>query len=87
MTDLKQLSYFREIARKESISKASEVLFISQPALARSLHQLEEEFGCNLFERVGRRIQLNDKGRVALDYANQIFDIIESMYRAMREKE
>lgn len=86
MLKLRQLAWFCEIAKRESITKASETSFISQQALARSLHQLEDELGCDLFDRVGHRLKLNEKGKVTLIYSNQIFNLVESLYGAMREE-
>lgn len=61
--ELHQLKYFIQVARTESISKAAESLRLSQPALSKTIAKLEEELGVNLFDRVGRRIYLNDRGR------------------------
>mgnify|MGYP004711428889 FL=1 len=56
------LRYFLAVAREESISRAAEVLHITQPTLSRQLSQLEEELGVTLFERRTRRIRLTDEG-------------------------
>ena len=56
------LRYFLAVAREESISRAAEVLHITQPTLSRQLSQLEEELGVTLFERGTRRIRLTDEG-------------------------
>jgi len=48
-------------------------LHISQSALSIQLRQLEESMGQKLFERQGKRLQLTEAGRIALDYANAIF--------------
>lgn len=61
--ELHQLKYFIQVARAESISKAAESLRLSQPALSKTIAKLEEELGVKLFDRVGRRIYLNDRGR------------------------
>ena len=54
------------------MSAAAKRLHMSQPALSRSVRRLESELGQELFDRVGRCVELNDAGRVALDWARQI---------------
>ena len=51
--DLTQIKYFHAIARHQSIARASDELFVSQPALSKSLARLEDELGVQLFERSG----------------------------------
>lgn len=60
--NLAQLRYFTVLAETEHYRKASERLFISQPALSNSITSLECELGTPLFERKGRNIQLTDAG-------------------------
>ncbi len=64
--ELHQLRYFVQVAKLESVSQAAETLHVSQPALSRSISKLEEELGATLFDRVGRRLLLNDRGRMYL---------------------
>lgn len=61
-----QLEYFRVVAKIEHFRKSAELLAVSQPALSRSIHKLEEELGVTLFERTGRSVQLNKFGRLFL---------------------
>ncbi len=72
--ELLQLRYFRAIARNENISKTARELSVAQPSLSATLKHLEDEVGCQLFDRKGRRIILNDAGRVMLRCADEIFD-------------
>ena len=60
--ELQQLKYFAQVAQMESISKAAESLHVSQPAVSRSIIRLEEELGTQLFDRIGKRVCLNDVG-------------------------
>ncbi|MEM6823630.1 MAG: LysR substrate-binding domain-containing protein [Pseudomonadota bacterium] len=61
---LRHITTFLEIARHESVSKAALALNLSQPAASRSLRELEEILGVELFERLGRGLRLNAEGRV-----------------------
>lgn len=51
--ELRTLQYFLTVAREENITRASEVLHITQPTLSRQLQQLEQELGTELFVRGG----------------------------------
>lgn len=61
---LRHIRCFLEVARAESVSVAAERLHITQPAVSRSLKELEEMLGARLFDRVGRGVRLNEAGRV-----------------------
>lgn len=61
---LRHVRCFLEIARTESVSQAAERLHITQPAVSRTLKELEEMLGTSLFERVGRGLRLNQAGRI-----------------------
>ncbi len=76
--NLLQLQYFRAIARTENISKAARELNVAQPSLSSTLKHLEDEAGCLLFDRKGRRIALNDAGRIMLKCSDEIFNSIEN---------
>jgi DNA-binding transcriptional LysR family regulator len=60
--DLRRLKTFVAVVEHGSISKAAEVLRITQPALSRQIGNFEEELGFKLFERVGRRLLLTARG-------------------------
>ena len=62
--ELQQLKYFCAIAESENMTKASELLLISQPALSRAIKNLEDELGVLLFDRAGKYIFLNDIGQI-----------------------
>ena len=70
--ELLQLHYFKVVARTESITKASEELYITQPALSKNISRLENEVGARLFDRVGNRIQLNQFGMAFLKHINKV---------------
>ena len=68
---LEQLDAF---ARTGTLSKAAEELHITQPALSRNMKKLEDIIGVPLFDRAGRKISLNETGRVAARYARQTLE-------------
>ena len=59
---LKQLQVFLAVASHENVSLAAEELAMSQSAASTSLKELEHRFGLRLFDRIGKRLQLNDQG-------------------------
>ncbi|MCT4641008.1 MAG: LysR family transcriptional regulator [Bacteriovoracaceae bacterium] len=71
------LIYFKEIATQGSISAASKLLNVGQPALSSQLKQFENFLGIDLFVRKGRRLVLTDAGRIILDYALKINELRE----------
>lgn len=60
--DVRFLRYFLAVAQQESITKAAEVLHITQPTLSRQIAQAEEELGVKLFARGTRRLSLTTDG-------------------------
>jgi LysR family transcriptional activator of nhaA len=71
--NLHHLRYFWAIAHEGSLTRAASKLHLSQSALSTQLKKLEEQVGHPLFERIGKRLILTEAGRIALDYADTIF--------------
>jgi LysR family transcriptional activator of nhaA len=67
------LYYFHVVAREGHLTRAAELLNVSQSALSSQIRQLEERFGQQLFERRGRALHLTEAGRIALDHSETIF--------------
>ena len=74
--ELKQLKYLITIARCKTMLKAAEELYISQSGLTRSIQSLEEEFGFELFDRIGNRLVLNEYGKIVVEEGQKIVDEI-----------
>ncbi len=77
-----QLQYFLMVAREENISKAAEKVNLSQQALSSVISTLEKQLDVKLFDRVGRKIVLNENGRILLESA----EVIVQEHDAMMEK-
>ncbi|MDE7084676.1 MAG: LysR family transcriptional regulator [Clostridia bacterium] len=73
--ELRELKYFLTVAKEESISKAAETLFITQPNLSRQMRNLEKEIGQQLFIRGSRKITLTEAGRLLYKRAEEILDL------------
>ncbi len=61
---LKQIEVFLEVAKHENMTRAANALAMSQSAASESLKTLESQFGIQLFDRVGKRLQLNELGKL-----------------------
>jgi LysR family transcriptional activator of nhaA len=80
------LYYFKTIAEEGSVSKAAEKLLIGQPTLSAQLKQFEDNLGIQLFERQHKRLFLTEQGKVALDYARNIFKMGSEMYEVLHDR-
>ena len=80
------LRYFREVATHGHLGQTAETLNLSQSALSIQIKQLEERIGHTLFDRVGRRLVLTEAGRIALDYADSIFQQGEELLAVLNEQ-
>lgn len=72
--EIQQLQYFKTLAKLEHMTRAAEVLMISQPALSKSISNIEKDLGVPLFNREGRSIYLNRFGEQFLKSVNIILD-------------
>lgn len=79
MFELYQLEQLLAVAEHGTLSSAAERLHISQPALSRSMQRLEAELQVTLFTRQKNKIELNENGRIAVDYARKIVEQSQDM--------
>ena len=77
MMDLRVLQYYLTAAREENITKAAQLLHITQPTLSRQLQQLEEELGVKLFQRSKHSICLTPEGLLFRRRAQEIISLAE----------
>lgn len=82
---LLQLRYFQVVCQYDSVSKAAEILHVSQPALSIAIKELEEEFGVSLFTRQKKRLVLTTEGAFFLDKAKEILSQADSLSRLMSD--
>lgn len=75
--ELRVLRYFLVVAREESITRAAEVLHMTQPTLSRQLSGLEEELGAELLIRGKRRVSLTEAGMFLRQRAEEIVAIAD----------
>lgn len=75
--ELRVLRYFLMVAREENITKAANLLHVTQPTLSRQLMQLEEELGVKLFHRSRHRILLSEEGMLLKRRAQELVDLAD----------
>ena len=80
---LKQIMTFHKVATLQSISKAANAQFVTQPAVTQQIKQLEEAFGLSLLEPFGRTIQLTESGRMFFDLSERVMSSLNEMENAM----
>lgn len=85
--EIRVLQYFLTIAREESISKAAEVLHITQPTLSRQMKELEDEFNKQLFIRGSRKITLTEDGILLKQYAQEIISLVDKANRDLLKED
>lgn len=81
--EIRVLRYFLTVVREQSITKASEVLHITQPTLSRQLAQMEEEVGVKLFDRGTRKITLTNEGLLLRRRAEEILQLVDKTEREL----
>jgi len=82
--ELRHLKYFQAVAEELSFSRAAGRLRIAQPALSRSMQQLESEIGVTLIDRRRRAIQLTASGVVLLRDCQVLFERVDDTLRRVR---
>ena len=70
--DIRSLRYFLAVAREENMTRAAEMLHVTQPTLSKTLKSLEEELGKKLFIRRSFSIRLTDEGMLLRDRAEDL---------------
>lgn len=84
MLETNQLSQLITVADTKTLSKAAEILHISQPALTRSIQKLESELNVTLFDRQKNKITLNKTGELAVSHARRILADVEQMTQSIQ---
>ncbi len=85
--EIRVLRYFLTVVREESITKAAEVLHITQPTLSRQLAQMEDEIGVKLFDRGTRKIKLTNEGILLRRRAEEILQLVDKTEKELIEQE
>lgn len=84
--ELRLLEYFLTVVREENISRAAEVLHVTQPTLSRQMKELETELHTTLFIR-GKRLVFTDSGVMLRRRAEEVVSLVKKIDSEFREQE
>ncbi len=84
---MRQLEIFKAVVDTGQVTKAAQSLYITQSAVSLALNEMENQLGGALFDRIGRRLELNDRGRYFLPLSREILDKLEDLDSLMNEKD
>ena len=85
--ELKNLITFIHVAELGSFTKAAEQLGYSQSTISFQIKQLEDEFGCLLFERINHTITLTERGHELISYAHRVRELTENFKESLTKEE
>jgi LysR family transcriptional regulator, cyn operon transcriptional activator len=83
--DLHQLKVFQSAVNAGGFTHASRELHLSQSTISQHIKQLEEELGCQLFMRVGKRVVLTEAGQLLREHSEKIFQDVKNAKMSIRE--
>ena len=84
--DIRVLQYFLAVVREENITKAAQLLHITQPTLSRQLMGLEQELGVKLFSRNNHSVTLTEEGMLFRRRAEEIVTLSEMTKRELKQE-
>ena len=87
MVETRLLHYFLMVAREENITKAAQLLHVTQPTLSRQLMQLEEELGVQLFHRGKHSVRLTEEGMLLRRRAQELVSLSEKTKQELQCRE
>ena len=80
---LLHLYYFKLLAENEHLLNTAKIIHISPPALSTTISRLEDELQVSLFDRVGRKIKLNENGKILYIHVCNIFSELDNIKREL----
>lgn len=83
--DTQNLKAFVAVADGQSFSNAAEKMHITQPAISKRIHLLEQKLEVQLFDRIGRKVSLTEAGRTLLPHAREILSGIKQAKQAIAD--
>ncbi|MEQ5184809.1 LysR family transcriptional regulator [Providencia alcalifaciens] len=84
--DIRGLRYFVEVVQQNNFSRAADKLYVTQPAISRSIQKLEQELEVTLLIRETDGVKLTDDGEILFRHAQQILAQFDSLNNALKDK-
>ena len=82
---VRHLRIFAAVVDCGTMHAAAQKLYLSQPTITQAIKELEEHYGCLLFERYGRRLMITPAGQELLGHARELLSVYERMERSMKQ--
>lgn len=82
---IRHLRIFKTVCEEESITKASKKLFMTQPAVSHAISELEDYLNICLFDRISRKLYLNETGKLFLAKTIKLLDLYDDLERNTKE--
>jgi DNA-binding transcriptional LysR family regulator len=82
--NLNQLRAFFYAAREKSVTKAAEILCVTQPAVTMQIKALEGALEVRLFRKYGKQLEMTEAGQMVFGYVEKMFDIVDQMEYALK---
>lgn len=87
MITARHLRVFYEVCLHMNMTKASKELFVSQPAVSKTIHDIEREYGKKLFERWNKALYLTPDGAALFEYSRQVVNLLDTIDKSMQARE
>ena len=85
--DVRSLLQFLQIAKDGSYTKAAANLYLAQPTLSKTIHNLEDELGVPLFQKDKQRIELTEHGRRLVEIATPIVNDFQQIPQWLHDRD
>ena len=83
--NFRKLKIFYETALCLNMTKVAKDMYISQPSISQSIHELENEVGVKLFDRIGKKLFLTREGELFLNYTRRILNLYDEGMKTLND--
>ena len=84
---IRRLYIFKTVCEEGSVTGAAKKLYMTQPAVSHVIHELEEELGTVLFDRISKKVFLNQTGKLLLKKTVRILELYEDLEKGVYDLE
>lgn len=81
----RKLRVFYEVATKLNMTEVANQMYISQPAISQTIRELENDFGVQFFDRIGKKLYLTHEGEIFLNYVRRIINLYDDCFKTLKD--
>lgn len=81
----RKLRVFYEVATKLNMTEVANQMYISQPAISQTIRELENDFGVQFFDRIGKKLYLTHEGEIFLNYVRRIINLYDDCFKTFKD--